>query len=195
MRASGATILVVSHNLNVVRNLCRRSLLLHDGAPIFIGDTDEAMSHSTPCSTTTRRPSDEGAAVKDVRVELLARGTVSGPPRPSWIDGHLADHGDGSAGDRVPDVRNLVRRGGASMYTDSNFTDPARARAEAGQRLQCDVRLEARLPTGSYSAVGALVWGTTSNDRRPSPPLDFYVSGRPLVEGLADLEATFSVAP
>src|SRR5438552_9479571 len=43
IRASGATVVVVSHNLVAVRNLCQRTVVLHDGTKRHDGDTNDAI--------------------------------------------------------------------------------------------------------------------------------------------------------
>ena len=44
LQDAGTTIVVVSHNLNAVRNMCQRTILIHDGEMRFDGDTNEAIS-------------------------------------------------------------------------------------------------------------------------------------------------------
>lgn len=43
-REQGRTFLVVSHSMGSIKQLCRRSILLHDGEVRFDGDTDEAIN-------------------------------------------------------------------------------------------------------------------------------------------------------
>ena len=42
---SGRTILYVSHNMNTIRTLCDRCIVLSKGAVLFDGDVEEAISH------------------------------------------------------------------------------------------------------------------------------------------------------
>lgn len=44
LRRSGTTLVFVSHNMYQVRRLCARALLLVKGEPLFLGDTNEAIS-------------------------------------------------------------------------------------------------------------------------------------------------------
>lgn len=44
LRRQGKTVVFVSHNLDVVRKICHRSLLLNDGRIISIGDTEKVVS-------------------------------------------------------------------------------------------------------------------------------------------------------
>ena len=41
--AQGAGCLLVSHNLGLIERLCRRTLLLHEGKPVFLGPSQEAL--------------------------------------------------------------------------------------------------------------------------------------------------------
>lgn len=45
--ASGSTILYVSHNLNTVKNLCSRAIVLEDGREIFSGNSSDAIEFYT----------------------------------------------------------------------------------------------------------------------------------------------------
>jgi lipopolysaccharide transport system ATP-binding protein len=42
LQENGVTILLVSHDMSLVRNLCRRAVLLRAGQAVFIGDVNEA---------------------------------------------------------------------------------------------------------------------------------------------------------
>src|SRR5205807_3641131 len=44
VREQGTTVVVVSHNLNAVRQMCDRTLLLQSGEKRYDGDTTEAIS-------------------------------------------------------------------------------------------------------------------------------------------------------
>jgi ABC-2 type transport system ATP-binding protein len=192
MRAEGATVLVVSHNLNVVRNLCARTLLLHDGAPVYMGDTDEALSRYHGLLDEHAEADEHGAPVVDVRVEL--RDTAGAATNHVSAGDEVTFRISARAVRRIdaPRFYVMIERAGSVVYTDSDFIGGGGHAAEPGEQLCCDVRLTARFPTGSYSVLGGVIWGEAPHDRRPSRAVDFYVSGRRLVQGLADLEATFS---
>ena len=44
LRRQGKTVVFVSHNLNVVRKICHRSLLLNDGRIVSVGETEKVVS-------------------------------------------------------------------------------------------------------------------------------------------------------
>lgn len=55
LQAAGTTVLFVSHDLNAVRNLCSRALLLKEGVALFTGAPEEAASrYHALCAGATR---------------------------------------------------------------------------------------------------------------------------------------------
>ena len=69
-KQQGRTVLYVSHNMNTIRQLCDRCIVLDKGRVVFEGDVEEAigvyMGHSTSfglfkdCSRTVREPIGDG---------------------------------------------------------------------------------------------------------------------------------------
>ena len=43
-KAAGKTIVFVSHNLNTVKELCQRTMLLNEGQIVTIGDTEKVIN-------------------------------------------------------------------------------------------------------------------------------------------------------
>ena len=199
MKENGATVVLVTHNLHATRNLCERTLVLHDGEPRFLGPTQEAIS---------------------VYHELLASA-------PRGMDGAQADRGAGPVSELVAELRDeageptayvdagstitiracitfaepvaapfygivVNSTSGVSVYSDSNYTGDRRPVA-AGETVICETRLSADLVTGSYEARAVVAWGEDADARMGSRPVSFFVSGRPLVQGVADLHADFRV--
>jgi ABC-type polysaccharide/polyol phosphate transport system ATPase subunit len=198
LQEGGATIIVVSHNLSAVRNLCPRVLLLNDGQPAFLGPTDEAIS---------------------IFHELIARasttgGELDGAPPVEVVDFALVDKG----GTRSSHVESgepvtftvrvrfnvpveqpafsilIVSESGMPLYSDTNWQFIGdRAHYEPGQELSCDIRLPLSLARGSFTAFAGMQWDEDPNKRLSTSPLVFYVSGRELVNGIVDLGASFEV--
>ena len=52
-KAKGVTILLVSHDLNLIRNACARTLFLHQGRIVAIGPTDEVVTEYERFSGTS----------------------------------------------------------------------------------------------------------------------------------------------
>ena len=192
IRREGATILVVSHNMNAIRLLCRRTMLLHDGRAIYNGDTNEAISkyHDILGKLEQNAAGSEGG---DIAVSDLSL-TKDGAPT-----AHVA------AGDEVTfslDVSfarparqpilvfRIYNESGQLVYGETILADPV----EVGTRLRFDVRLRVALPTGSYTVETSVgLEPRQGTVYAVPPPLTFFVSGRPMVRGSADLRAVFDV--
>jgi hypothetical protein len=86
----------------------------------------------------------------------------------------------------------ITTEGGIPVYVDSTHVLDARP-VRAGAMLQCDVALRAALCTGSYSARAGVSWGPGPENSFASRHALFYVSGRRMVQGVADLGAEFDV--
>ena len=201
MKDNGATVVLVTHNLHATRNLCDRTLVLHDGESHFLGPTSEAISVYHELLATAPR----GGSI------------ASGPPTAgpvSAITTEMVDEeGDTTAYvDTGAPMRLRTRiqfaeaveapfygvmvnsAAGVSVYTDSTYHAPRKAVA-AGEEVVFDALLSADLVTGSYEARAMVAWGESADERMGSRPISFFVSGRPLVQGVADLRADFTVAP
>jgi hypothetical protein len=200
MKDCGTTIVVVSHNLNAIRMLCPRCVVLHDGELRYDGPTDKALS---------------------TYHELLGEDRAGGGRLDTRPQGYEVDA-------RFEPLRLLGRDGEATGHLESG--DPARFQVEvrftrevvdpvvqlqivsesgvvvfcqthsfegwvyhAGDREIFEVALSVRLGTGSYTATANLV---TLRDFVPRavPPsgLIFFVAGRPEVTGMVDLGADFT---
>jgi ABC-type polysaccharide/polyol phosphate transport system ATPase subunit len=197
IKSSGTSIVVVSHNLNAIRQICGRVIVLHDGESRFVGDVEDGISVYHELLARPRgegaAPGDEGAPVEVTGFELF--GADGKPTR------HV-NHGD----EAVFRIEARYRRGvdtgffgilllsedGRAVYADSNYLTDTR-RFAAGERTRCEIRVPAALAGGSYRARGVVAWGGDKQTRTSTPPLSFYVAGRPMVQGVADLEATFRV--
>lgn len=196
IRRSGTTIAVVSHNLNAVRKLCDRTLLVNEGRVIFEGETIEAISRFHQLMDE-HREMDEDATTSSVGViESVEVFDEGGHPT-----GHL-ESGDTMVVrasvrfyEEVVDPRfslSVRTATGVGLYSDVSGDGVVSGSFGAGETGVCEIRMEARLGTGSYQALVSMV----SNDRTEvldGPRLTtFYVSGRPGLHG-ADLGADFSL--
>jgi ABC-type polysaccharide/polyol phosphate transport system ATPase subunit len=200
IRRRGTTVIVVSHNLGALRAFCDRGVVMHGGRAIFDGPMFDAIGvyhevMAVPAETDGEGPESNGLA------EIL-------DARLSRADGSSAAHVD--AGDEL-NYRVTVRAHadidhpfatlvigtedrGICVYSDSNARDgfpPLRA----GETASYDVRFTAAFPTGSYTAkVG--VHRVAADRQRirlgAGPAVSFYTTGRTMVGGLADLQASFT---
>ena len=197
MQASGTTILVVSHNLNSIRNLCKRTLVLHDGVYKFLGSTDEAISvyHDLLDKSAAI---DAGLADGRAPVEILHTELVDSDGRPTAhltagepaaLEATVRFH---AAVEKPAFSVVLVTESGVPVYVDSTYLTGAGSFA-AGQDATCRIQFPVRLTTGSYTIRLGVLWDEKDRRTVNSRPVLFYVSGRPLVSGTTDLQADFEI--
>jgi len=198
MKSEGTCILVVSHNLNAVRRLCPRTLVLHGGEPRFLGDTHTAISvfHELLTSETIMEPGAETG--RAAPVEILDLKLIG----PKGETAHV-DTGDEAAFrmrvrflEPVEDGAfglQIVTASGEQAFAQSNIGWGARP-FRAGEEAECVVRFRTMLAGGSYIARGSVRWGGRPETQLGSAPMHFYVGGRAMVKGIVDLHAEFEVA-
>ena len=202
IRASGTSTVVVSHNLNAVRHLCSRVMVIDHGVPKFVGPTSEGISAYLEIL-------DEGEAANADDSEIPIR-----IGHAELVDASGAATVHMNAGDEAI-VRAEVEilrpvshpypvfsveihtDTGLLVYQEGTFEgviDPNGRRFEVGERVSCSARFRAKLPSGTYSAQATVSWGPGEDLVKKSQPFLFYVDGRnPLLFGVADLGASFDV--
>jgi ABC-2 type transport system ATP-binding protein len=200
MKDKGTTIVVVSHNLNAIRVLCPRSVVLHDSALRYDGATEKALSlyHELLAAEPRggggldTRPQGFEVDAHFERLQLLGRDgaptahLASGDPARFRIEVRFTRE----VVDPVLQLQILSESGVVVFCQTHAFEGWV---YHAGERETFEVALDARLGTGSYSATANLV---TLRDFVPRavPPsgLMFFVAGRAVVSGLVDLDANFT---
>lgn len=205
LKAAGATVVLVTHNLHATRNTCDRTMLLHDGEPRYLGDTAEAISryHELLSSAPPRGTATEAASsttaqddtpVESVDIQLLG---LDGQPT-AYVHSNEDVVIRTRVRFRAPVTRpvyGVVVSGGTgvNVYSDSTELADQHEPVVAGQTVVVEASLRPRLVTGSYEVRGVVAWGGTAEQLTGSRPLAFYVSGRRMVNGIADLGATFEI--
>jgi ABC-type polysaccharide/polyol phosphate transport system ATPase subunit len=210
IRESGSTIVVVSHNLNAVRNLAERTVLLHLGEKRFEGDTAEAIALYHDLMGEERELDDVlesgesgrggtapvGRDTGRARITSLALFGPEGPASASVGFGEVVGVRVVIEVDRDVDqaILGLAVRNerGVVAYADDNRKHGGLGPRQAGEQLVVDITFEARLVTGSYTVAVSLADGV--DVLTSSRPVGFFVHGRRLVHGIADLEAAFEVS-
>ena len=197
LKANGATVVLVTHNLQATRNMCDRTLVLHDGEPHFLGDTNEAISVYHELLATAPRGGATVAAGGGP-VEAIATELVGADDRTAAF----ARTGDTvtfrtqirfSEAATAPIYGLVITSGsGVHVYSESTYLHP-RPPVSAGEVVTFEASLDLPLVTGSYEARGVVAWGEGPDENMNSRPVSFFVSGRDLVEGIADLRAQFRV--
>ncbi|MEA2645042.1 MAG: lipopolysaccharide transport system ATP-binding protein [Chloroflexota bacterium] len=198
---AGTTVLVVSHNLSAIRMMCDRAAVLSHGEMKFDGPTPDAISVYHDLLTEMHDPNDD--LVEDTKpLEPDVMAVQSFDIR--TVEGGLSSHFE--AGE---DVVFHVEVEALKDVDDPVFTiiindatgrlvykEPSISRASghfaAGNMLSCDIRLTANLPTASYVAHLIVLKGSLTHRYSHARPAMFFVTGRVLVAGLADLHASFT---
>lgn len=214
LRRSGTTIVVVSHNLHAIRLLCPRTLVIDGGRPVFDGSTTDAVSayHDLMAQAPDGAVTQPGALSHErdaVVVEDLHLLDASGQRTAHVVAGEPMRVRVGVRCARAVDspfaVLQVSSEDGTVVYSDSNVLTPYPS-LRPGDAATWEVELSSRMPTGSYALsvfVARAAEGTgLAVDQLlddvavlASPPaVLFYVAGRPMVHGVADLEGRFRLA-
>jgi ABC-type polysaccharide/polyol phosphate transport system ATPase subunit len=198
IRSQGTSVLVVSHNLNAVRLLCKRTLVLHNGEMKFLGETDAAISlYHELLAVPVEEPSEPGNQAAPVRIESFAmlgeNGLATNHVKFGEDVTFVLDAEFLAAVPRPAFSFVLANEKGQIVYSDDAHKAEFQRSYQAGERARFEARIRATLPTGTYKARCAVRWKVGEEVDRAARYVTFFVSGRPLVKGLADLEAAFSV--
>jgi ABC-type polysaccharide/polyol phosphate transport system ATPase subunit len=202
LQADGATVVLVTHNLQATQNLCDRTLVLHDGTPRFLGPTTEAISvyhellSTEPRGGRTAAGPAEASPIERITTELLD--ADGNPTAYVETDQEVVFRSTVRFREDVArPVHGLVisSAAGVHVYSDSTETADHHEPAAAGSEVVVEARLRAGLATGSYEARSVVAWGGSMAEQQASAVLSFYVSGRHLVQGIADLHARFEASP
>ncbi|HYZ91761.1 MAG TPA: ABC transporter ATP-binding protein [Actinomycetota bacterium] len=207
LQKNGATILVVSHNLDAIRRVCSRVLVLNQGTPYFEGDAGEAIGKFHDLLRVTWDQAAQGmeggptadadAPLEVLDIELLDE---DGTPTASFETGARMSARvgvrfrraltDPMAGLWVTNNANQL------VYASSSFGTPT-GHFDAGARAYFDVDIGLHVVTGTYT-LGCWVGWRGADESSPdridhvrAPAKPFYVSG-PTRRGVADLGARFS---
>jgi ABC-type polysaccharide/polyol phosphate transport system ATPase subunit len=203
--AGGATVVLVSHNLDAVRSLCDRALLVDGGRVTADGPVVDVISRYHEALGQGLRAMTEGGActVRDLQV----LGPDGAPTTTVCAGQEVVVAFDVDVHEPMQAVTHgitVLTEGGEPVYSDSTLWSPI-ADVAAGTSTHCEVRLRASLPTGGYLVLGGVATGTyagapgarvggVSNGRTfGSAPLLVYVVGRDTVAGRADLQGRFTV--
>ena len=204
IRNRGTTVIVVSHNLGALRTFCERGIVMNHGRVVHDGRMFDAIGvYHELMAVSERDDDDDATAFETDAVELL-------DARLSLPDGSPAAHvraGDDLVYAITVRANRDVERPFAGLvigtddrdicvYSDSNVRN-VYPRLQAGEVATYEVRFPAAFPTGSYRAKLNLLRLEEDRNRvciARGPGVSFYTSGRPLVGGLADLQASFATA-
>jgi len=210
LRRQGTTIVVVSHNLAAIERLCPRTIVLQRGRAMFDGATVDGIaayhdSLAQPVGDAATSAGQERGAVQVHDVQLLDEAGGRAPRVSSGSRFRARVALTARAPVKNPFVTVTVTSpDGVPVYRERNILTPY-PDLVPGQSVAWDIDLLAQLPTGSYGLSVAVCRAAATDSRDASdlfediavlaspPAIRFYVSGRPGVRGMADLEGRFSV--
>jgi ABC-type polysaccharide/polyol phosphate transport system ATPase subunit len=195
LKNQGTSVIVVSHNLEAIRNLCSRVLLLHRGENRFLGPTHEAISvyHELLDQTTEHDATERKKPVHIVQCQLLGE---DGQMKQSFAAREIVTCRVRVRFDQAVEGPTfgftLQSDAGLPVYIDSNYQED-RGSFAAGDEVECEIRFPLDLTTGSYMAHAVVRWGEDPDAATTSRLMMFFVSGRHMVFGVSDLHASFEL--
>ncbi len=194
MRENGATLVVVSHSTQSIQRLAVEALVLRDGEVRFRGPTSDAISvyHETlRDSVHVTEDEDGGSGVIEIlSLDIYAEdgkasnNVTSG----STVVFKMRVRFESAVDEAIFGIA-IASEAGQFIYGENSAAE-GRRRFEPGTYT---MTITARLPltSGTFTARGGVRWGEIAKHQVTSASKVFYVSGRDLVRGLVDLEASF----
>jgi len=195
LKTSGTTIVVVSHNLGAMQQICDLILVVHRGVPVGVDAPARAIARFHELlEGETELHEDRASGLRHepnvVRVDALEVLDEAGLPA-----GQVT-HGDSvrvrltvEAKEDIDDVVvgfTFHGPGGQAVYTDTT-ANRSLGPVGAGSRAAFTMAVVANLPTGTYSVSAWVQKADLRTLLARSRPTHFYVSGRVTVSGAADL--------
>jgi ABC-type polysaccharide/polyol phosphate transport system ATPase subunit len=162
LQHEGTTIVVVTHNLGMLRRMCDRAVVLDRGRMVYSGDVDHAVGEYH------ERLADRVEGNGAVTIDLPAHRITAGEPL------------------RLT-VRAEVPGAARGRLVLSTAHVPVVTEVELPATGECTVELRNRLLTGSYTAT-ALVEDASGATVASSPAVPFFVEAATRALGVVDLD-------
>lgn len=222
MRALGTTILLVSHDMNTVMQLCDRAIWLERGKVVAAGPAKDVSERYLRAMLSPAHAGSDGAALvaregadaeQEIRygsgaatiesVELVADGGVPATASATALEARrrYTLRATVRAAQHVPDlnVGFTIRtvRGVEVFAINSRSSRVAAAKLGPGERAVAEVAFVNHLAPGDYFlTVGAWGLGEASHHDRRVDVLQLRVVGDAgiLAQSIVDLEATYALA-
>jgi ABC-2 type transport system ATP-binding protein len=195
IRDSGATVVVVSHNLNAVRRMCDRTLVLHNGAPRFFGATTDAISlYHQLLGEERELDSEVPDAPSDDEVRGLAKVESwrlvggRGDASPGEVLRFEATVSFAAAIDDPVFAFNISTDRGFMVYGEGS---QAGRSFGPGDTTTFVIDVPQDLVSGSYKAGLGVAEHDTLELVASARPVHFFVHGRTDPKGVADFHASF----
>lgn len=203
IKSAGATLVLVSHNLNSVRRMCDRTIVLHNGRVHHDGDTGEAVGllHGLLAESPNEGPDVPAKAKGELQdqvatvanFDLLDRSGV--PTRKVTVGEPICLAMDVQFLSAEAAIRFgvlLYNEVGIQVYQTYAIFRSTHHLA-LGEPHRVVVELDSRLASGSYTAQLGVARADGTAVSLVRAPLEFYVDGSSTVAGVADLGARFIV--
>jgi ABC-type polysaccharide/polyol phosphate transport system ATPase subunit len=93
LKARGATIVLVSHSMSAVERVCDRTLVMHHGKPVFLGETAVAIEHYFGLLSDHSRSATSAFELdmKEIRFSDVVAQAVNAPAADAILFGHDLD--------------------------------------------------------------------------------------------------------
>jgi ABC-2 type transport system ATP-binding protein len=192
LHEQGAAIVVVSHSLHTIRQLCRRAILIRRGHLEFDGDVERAIAmHYHSLSHFDHDGSQTGI------VEVVERRLTGGTD-----DGHHANYDDPMELALGLLFREAVPRADLTLTIESDSGFPVSAQTsaidsggrgfQAGAQATVRIRFRTRIGGGNYKLAASLR-GSGGELLASSGGLMLFVAGRPSSLGVVDMCPQFLI--
>jgi ABC-type polysaccharide/polyol phosphate transport system ATPase subunit len=187
----GAAILMVSHQLHRIRQLCPRAVLIRHGRLVYDGDVEHAIALHYESLSRLEQHAESGMSI-----EVLEQRMVGGEgedhhanyDQPMEYQVRLRFH----RATQNPRVEFSLRTDGGSLVTLQTLALDQADSYRAGEEISVSIRFRARLGAGSYRLALELV--DSAGDRLGRcDGLVMFVAGQPASVGVIDLRAEIEV--
>jgi ABC-type polysaccharide/polyol phosphate transport system ATPase subunit len=190
-RDQGAAIVMVSHQVHQIRQLCPRAVLMRQGRIVYDGDVERAVALHYESLSSVEAENEPGTGV-----EVLEQRLVGGEG-----DDHHANY-DQPMEYRVrlrfrrsaerPSLQFSLRTDGGSLVTRQTLSLDQVGEYRAGDEISLSIRFRACLGAGSYRLALAVL-GSGGDCLGRFEGLVMFVAGRPASIGVIDLQAQIEV--
>jgi ABC-type polysaccharide/polyol phosphate transport system ATPase subunit len=188
----GTTIIVVTHNLGVVRRLCGRAIVLKKGEVAFDGDVETAIGiyHEHLAEAPGGGGDELSTGSASVSVELAQGEHNIAGHAPIAAEVDVAFHGEV----HDPGLRVIIGTGQVpTIYEMTTKPNGGLGTYGPDRPLRAAVRLDNRLLSGTYSLTVHVLDQSGEETIGASQPLPFFVSSSSRGLGVVDLSARLDV--
>jgi ABC-2 type transport system ATP-binding protein len=192
LRAQGAAIVVVSHSLHTIRQLCERAILIRRGELVFDGEAERAIALHYQSMSSAGHAGRQGLAV-----EVLERRLAG-----ATDEGHHADYDEPMElslrlqfREAVPSAEltfTIETEAGFPVSSETRPLDGSDQGFRAGEMVAVRIHFRSRLGAGNYQLAISLR-GPSGELLAASGGLMLFVAGRPGANGVVDLCPRFEV--